>query len=101
MKTPTLQGNAVTIPNYENDTTFDTTDRHHPGANLDPSRRNLRDRLLALDIHLTVVSLERTFQRMTEIATPNDEVTDDQLRTIVDDVVTGTEILHGVAESFR
>ena len=101
MKPLILQGNSVIIPNYETDTTFDTTDRHHPGANLDPTRRNLRDRLLALDIHLTVVSLERTFQRMTEVATPNDEVTDDQLRTIVDDVMTGTEILHGVAESFR
>lgn len=85
----------------EPETTFDTTDRNHPEANLDPSRRNLKDRLLALDIQLTIVSLERTFQRMSEVATSNNDVTDDQLRTIVDDVVTGTEILQGVAESFR
>jgi hypothetical protein len=38
---------------------------------------------------------------MNKIATPDDDVSDDQLRTIVDDVVTGTEILQGVAESFR
>jgi len=50
---------------------------------------------------LSPPAFERAFTRMKEVADRSGEVPDWQVRTIVNEVVTGMEVLEGVAESFR
>lgn len=46
-------------------------------------------------------SFERAFARTREAAERSSRLTDDQLREIVDDVVSGMEVFQDVADSFR
>lgn len=54
-----------------------------------------------MGIQLSSSSFEHAFARMKRVADLTGEVSAIQVRAIVDEVVTGTEILQGVAESFR
>ena len=54
-----------------------------------------------MEITLDRGAFERAFARMKEVADQVGEVSEDRLHAIVDEVVAGTEILQGVAESFR
>ena len=50
---------------------------------------------------LNPTAFENAFARMKELADKTGEVSEIQIQDIVDDVVSGAEILEGVAESFR
>jgi hypothetical protein len=50
---------------------------------------------------LNSTAFETAFARMKEMADHTGEVSRDQIRLIVEDVVSGIEVLDGVAASFR
>jgi 2-isopropylmalate synthase len=54
-----------------------------------------------MEVTLDRGAFEKAFARMKEVADQVGEVSEDRLHAIVDEVVAGTEILQGVAESFR
>ena len=54
-----------------------------------------------MGVELAPTSFEKAFKRMKSVADQSGEVSELQMRAIVDDVVSGAEILQGVAESFR
>ncbi len=60
-------------------------------------RRALDD----MSIELSPSSFEQAFARMERAANLTGQVSEAQLQAIVDEVVTGTEILQEVAESFQ
>jgi 2-isopropylmalate synthase len=64
-------------------------------------RAAFRHSLDRLGIELHNGAFDEAFARMKRVADQSGEVSDTQLRTIVDEVVAGTEILQGVADSFR
>ena len=54
-----------------------------------------------IGIQLDASMFEAAFRRMKEIADQSGEIPDSQLRAIVDEVVSGIEVLEGVASSFQ
>lgn len=64
-------------------------------------RAALRHTLEQMGVDLSPESFEKAFARMKKVADRSGAVSDAHLRAIVDDVVSGSEILQGVAESFR
>ena len=54
-----------------------------------------------IGIQLDASMFEAAFRRMKEIADQSGEISDSQLRAIVDEVVSGIEVLEGVASSFQ
>lgn len=76
--------------------TFDTTQR-------DSDLREAFQRALD-DIGVTLSSsksFERAYARTREVAARSSRLTNDRLREIVDDVVSGMEVFQDVADSFR
>lgn len=67
----------------------------------DLQRATLRRSLTHMDVTLTPYAFEIAFARVTTAAERTGVVTEVQMRAIVDDVISSTEILQGVAESFR
>lgn len=67
----------------------------------DRRRATLRRSLTDMDVSLSPYAFEIAFARVTTAAERTGEVTEVQMRAIVDDVISSTEILQGVAESFR
>ncbi len=61
----------------------------------------LRSALDGMSIQLSPSSFEQAFARMERAANLTGQVSEAQMQAIVDDVVTGTEILQEVAASFR
>jgi 2-isopropylmalate synthase len=64
-------------------------------------RAAFRNALERIGVELTNGAFDKAFARLKEVADRSGEVSDSQLRTIVDDVVSGTEILQGVNDTFR
>ena len=64
-------------------------------------RAAFKHSLAHLGIDLGHTAFEKAFGRMKEIADRSGAISEDQLRAIVDDVVSGMEVLDGVAASFR
>jgi len=60
-----------------------------------------RRALDGMSVELSPSSFEQAFARMERTANLTGQVSEAQMQAIVDDVVTGTEILQGVAESFQ
>lgn len=67
----------------------------------DLQRATLRRSLTNMDVTLSPYAFEMAFARVTTAAERTGEVTELQMKAIVDDVISSTEILQGVAESFR
>jgi isopropylmalate/homocitrate/citramalate synthase len=64
-------------------------------------RRELKTTLDRMGVSLTSSSFERVFARIREIADQSGEVSEDRLKAIVDDAVSGMEVFQGVADSYR
>lgn len=64
-------------------------------------RAAFRHALDGIGAELTNGAFDKAFARMKEIADRSGEVSDFQLQAIVDEVVSGTEILQGVNDTFR
>jgi len=64
-------------------------------------RAAFKHSLAQLGIDLGHTAFERAFDRMKEIADRSGAISEDQLRAIVDEVVSGMEVLDGVVASFR
>lgn len=67
----------------------------------DSGRVAFRRALDGMSIELSPSSFEQAFARMERAANLTGQVSEAQMQAIVDEVVTGTEILQGVAESFQ
>lgn len=88
--------------------TYEIMDPHSVGVNgssivigKHSGRAAFKHALDRIGAELSPPAFERAFTRMKEVADRSGEVPDWQLRTIVDEVVAGMEVLEGVAESFR
>jgi hypothetical protein len=66
-----------------------------------PDRDRLSRTLGEMDVGLNSISFEHAFARFRLAEARAGGLNEALLRSIVDDVVTGTETLEGVAESFR
>ncbi len=64
-------------------------------------RAAFRHALDQIDVELSETAFEAAFARMKEMADQSGEVSPEQIRGIVDEVVSGLEVLDGVAASFR
>ena len=64
-------------------------------------RAAFRHTLDGMGVELSSSPFEQAFARMKRVADQTGQVSAVQMRAIVDEVVTGTEILQGVTESFR
>ncbi|MEX2651859.1 MAG: 2-isopropylmalate synthase [Acidimicrobiia bacterium] len=64
-------------------------------------RAAFKHSLAQLGIELGHTAFEKAFGRMKEIADRSGAISEDQLRAIVDEVVSGMEVLDGVVASFR
>jgi 2-isopropylmalate synthase len=64
-------------------------------------RAAFRHALDRLGVELTNGAFDRAFSRMKQIADQSGEVSDGKLLSIVDEVVSGAEVLQGVTDSFR
>ncbi len=64
-------------------------------------RASFKHTLDTRGIDLNPMAFEGAFARMKRTADQTGEVSEFQMQAIVDEVVSGTEILQGVAESFR
>jgi isopropylmalate/homocitrate/citramalate synthase len=83
-------------------TIFETTESSKRTYKDDQQDRDrLSNALNELNIGLSSVSFDRAYTRVRQAETRGGSLSETQLRSIVDDVVTGTETLEGVAESFR
>lgn len=69
--------------------------------NLSSGRTAFKNTLDRMDIELSRQAFEKAFARARRVVDQTGEVSTSQLRSIVDEVISGTEILQGVAESFR
>lgn len=79
-------------------TTFGTGE-HAAGDEL--QRTSLKRSLSRMGVALTPYAFEIAMARVTSAADRGGEIADGQIQAIVDDVISSTEILQGVAESFR
>lgn len=86
-------------------TTFETTESAKSAKSAhkdDQHRRDQLSRTLSeMNVGLSTASFERAYRRVRQAEDRSGIVTETQLRSIVDEVVTGTETLEGVTESFR
>jgi len=83
-------------------TIFETTESTPAGRRADENdRERLRQALAEIDVKLGSAPFERAFTRVQKTESRTGPVSEGQLRAIVDEVVTGSETLEGVAESFR
>jgi len=83
-------------------TIFETTESAKRAYKDDQHDRDrLHETLRALNIELSSASFDRAFNRVRQTEARTGSLSETQLRSIVDDVVTGNETLEGVAESFR
>ena len=87
-------------------TIFETTERAKRAFKNDQHDRDQLSRTLGeMNIGLNAVSFERAYTRIRQAeeqaGARAGNLNEAQLRLIVDDVVTGSETLEGVAESFR
>ncbi|MFQ5523279.1 MAG: 2-isopropylmalate synthase [Acidimicrobiia bacterium] len=64
-------------------------------------RAAFKHSLNRMGITLAPATFEQAFARLKEVADQIGEVPEDRMRAIVDEVVSRTEVLQGVAESFR
>jgi 2-isopropylmalate synthase len=64
-------------------------------------RAALKHSLATMGVDLTPTAFEKAFLNMKKAADVQGEISETQLRGIVDDVVTGMEMFEGVGESFR
>jgi 2-isopropylmalate synthase len=64
-------------------------------------RAAFRHSLEQIGVELNNTAFEQAFARMKDLADQSGEVSPTQIRLIVDDVVSGIEVLDGVAASFR
>jgi 2-isopropylmalate synthase len=64
-------------------------------------RAAFRHTLDGMGVELSSGPFEQAFARMKRVADQTGQVSEVQMQAIVDEVVTGTEILQGVTESFR
>lgn len=64
-------------------------------------RAAFRHALDRIGAELSNGAFDKAFARMKEVADRSGEVSDGQLRIIIDEVVSGTEILQGVNDTFR
>jgi len=65
------------------------------------SQADFKQRLDEGNIDLGSTAFEEAFARMQRVSDLTGKVSDTQMQAIVDEVVSGTETLQGVAESFR
>ena len=78
---------------------FETTEHPQPRNRHDEhARQELARELSGLGIHLDEAAFERAYMRA---SSNNLAATPGRLRSIVEDVQSGSEVLEGVAESFR
>ncbi|MGB7860370.1 MAG: hypothetical protein WBM90_07725 [Acidimicrobiia bacterium] len=83
-------------------TIFETTERVSTLDRPDKAARDAFKRSLdAIGVELTTTSFEAAFARKQQMASGDAAVSETQMRALVDEVVSGTEIFEGVAESFR
>lgn len=77
------------------------TDRgtHHHGE--EGHRAALKSSLTAMDVTLSEYAFETAYARVATAARRSGEVSQAQMRAIIDDVLSTSEILQGVAETFR
>jgi hypothetical protein len=61
----------------------------------------LRGEAAALGVRLNRSSLDRALERVKVVAAKSGEVSTEQIRSIIDEVTSGSEILEAVTESFR
>lgn len=88
--------------NWETRSRNDEQWRHDTEAAADRERRtSLRRALKTIGVELSPISFEMAFARVTTAEEMAGDVSEAQIRSIVDDVVSSTEIMQGVAESFR
>ena len=64
-------------------------------------RDHLQARLAGMGANLSTASFERAYVRVSKAEEKLGRLSDNQLATIVDEVVSGSETLEGIAESFR
>jgi 2-isopropylmalate synthase len=64
-------------------------------------RAALKHSLATMGVDLTPPAFEKAFHNMKKAADVQGEVSEAQLKTIVDEVVTSLEMFEGVTESFR
>ncbi len=64
-------------------------------------RARFRRSLRAMNVTLSPYAFEVAFARVNTAGKRGIEVSSEQMRAIVDDVLSSSEILQGVAESFR
>lgn len=64
-------------------------------------RARLKGSLGAMNVTLSPYAFEVAYARVSTAARRGAEVSPEQMRAIVDDVLSSSEILQGVAESFR
>ena len=83
-------------------TVFETTERSKRAHKDDQEDRDrLSKALRELNIGLSSASFDRAYTRVRQAEARTGSLSETLLRSIVDDVVTGTETLEGVADSFR
>ncbi len=76
-------------------------ERHTVVMGNNSGRVAFRRALDGMSIELSPSSFEQAFARMERAANLTGQVSEAQMQAIVDEVVTGTEILQEVAESFQ
>lgn len=64
-------------------------------------RADLRRWLSTLNINLGDIAFEKAFARVKQIADRSGAISEDQMRSIVNEVVSGMEVLDDVAASFK
>lgn len=64
-------------------------------------RARLKRSLKAMSVTLSPYAFEVAYARVSTARARGADLTDDQLKAIIDDVLSSSEILQGVAESFR
>lgn len=67
----------------------------------DPQRARFKHSLAEMEVVLSPYAFEIAFARVTTVTARTGEPSGSQMRAIVDDVISSTEILQGVAETFR
>lgn len=80
---------------------FETTEPRTGDRDISGQRESLKRSLTALGFELSPYAFEVAFARVDTLAQKGEDVTDFQIRSIAEDVISSTEILQGVAESFR
>lgn len=71
----------------------------HPSDEM--KRARLKRSLRGMNVTLSPYAFEVAYARITTVGNRGIEASPDQIRAIVDDVLSSSEILQGVAESFR